>query len=342
MKIIVDSKVFVKKEFDDEQELESLINSHHETIFNKDIVYIPQKIIQTSGGYGTVPEAIVIDFSSKCWYIVEVELAEHGLWSHIASQVSKQIVAIENKDTKQKIKRTTLDLIEKKEALKRKLIEDGMPELRLYEVVERILEDKPKIVIPIDSEPSDFRTWITTLGYEVISLIVEKYMNIEDGRIAYMIRGTPSFAPPEKKDEGREDMEKIAPISEEAFLKKCDTPGRILFQRLKQLAAEKKHEWKARPQAFCYYVVTGKGRFCPLTLWPNGLVILKNFMEPRKEVPREALDRFREEIIKVSDLESKYDRLKQPAISTREGDLTDNEIDLFIKAFNNLLDAINA
>lgn len=340
MRIIVDSDVFVKDDFRNEEELESLVSKFYETIFPGDVIYIPQKFIQTSGGYGTVPEAIVIDFSSKCWYIVEVELARHSFWDHIVSQVSKQIVAVENRNTRQMIRNTAVSLLKEKKDLKKRLIEKGVPELEFYKIVENILETDPRIVIPIDEEPRDFKDWAATLGYEVMPLLVEKYVNREKGKVAYMIRGTPTFAPPQgENEEEKEDMIEKQ-ISEEEFLKRCDTPGKILFQRLKQLAAEKKHEWKARTQAFSYYVITGKRRFCPLTLWPNGLVILKNFIEPREEVPKEALDRFREEIIKISDLENKYDKLKQPAISTREGDLTETEIDQFIKAFRNLLDSI--
>ena len=156
MKIILDSKVFVKSDFRDEQELENVVKSHYEVIFNKDVVYIPQKFIQTSGGFGTVPEAIVIDFSTRSWYIVEAELAKHGLWNHIVPQVHKQIAATENPDVKQEIKRAVLQKLEKKEGLKKKLIERGVPEIRIHEVIEEILESKPKVVIPIDGVPADF------------------------------------------------------------------------------------------------------------------------------------------------------------------------------------------
>ena len=110
---------------------------------------------------------------------------------------------------------------------------------------------------------------------------------------------------------------------------------------MKELAKEKNHEWRAVRQAFSYYVVSKRGKFCALTLWPTGLTILKVFMENKKEVPREALSMFRDKIIKISDLATKYDVQKMPGISTREGDLTENEIDSFITAFKELLDSIN-
>ena len=336
MKIILDSKVFVKSDFRDEQELENVVKSHYEVIFNKDVVYIPQKFIQTSGGFGTVPEAIVIDFSTESWYIVEAELAKHGLWGHIAPQVHKQIVAAENPDVKQEIKKVALRKLEEKESLKKKLIERGIPEIRIHEVIEKILESKPKVVIPIDDVPADFEYWARTLSYDVILHIIEKCMEVKTGNVAYVIRATP-FVSSHEEDEPPPPR----PISEEEFLKRCEKPGRILYQRLKELAKEKNHEWRAVRQAFSYYVVSKRGKFCVLTLWPTGLTILKVFMENKKEVPREALSMFRDKIIKISDLATKYDVQKMPGISTREGDLTENEIDSFITAFKELLDSIN-
>jgi len=334
MKIIVDSKVFVKSDFRDEQELENVVKSHYEVIFNEDVIYIPQKFIQTSGGFGTVPEAIVIDFSTGSWYIVEAELAKHGLWSHIVPQVHKQIVAAENPDVKQEIKRVALQKLEERESLKKKLIERGIPEIRIHEVIEKILESKPKVVIPIDDVPTDFEHWARTLSYDVIPHIIEKCVEVKNGNVAYVIRATPFVASHEEERPPRQ------PISEEEFLKRCEKPGKILYQRLKELAKEKNHEWKAGTQAFSYYVVSKRGKFCALTLWPTGLTILKVFMENRKEIPKEALSRFRDKIIKINDLATKYDTQKMPGISTRKGDLTENEIDSFITAFKELLDSI--
>jgi len=337
MKIIVDSKVFVKSDFRDEQELENVVKSHYEVIFNEDVIYIPQKFIQTSGGFGTVPEAIVIDFSTGSWYIVEAELAKHGLWSHIIPQVHKQIAAAENPDVKQEIKRVALQKLEERESLKKKLIERRIPEIRIHEVIEKILESKPKVVIPIDGVPTDFEQWARTLSYDVILHIIEKCVEVKTGNVAYVIKATP-FVASDKDDVVPPPPP--PPISEEEFLKRCEKPGRILYQRLKKLAKEKNHEWKAGTQAFSYYVVSKRGKFCALTLWPTGLTILKVFMENRKEIPREALSMFRDKIIKISDLATKYDAQKMPGISTRKGDLTENEIDSFIAAFKELLGSI--
>lgn len=341
MKIILDSDVFVKREFENEEELENVVRQHYATIFGKDIIYIPQKYIKTSGGFGTVPEAIVMDFSTENWYIVETELVKHDFWGHIARQVHLQIVASENPDVKQEIKSIALKMISENESLKKLFMEKGIAEIRIHEVVERILESKPKIVIPIDGVPSDFDEWAGTLSYAVTPLVIEKYVEVKSGKVAYMIRGTPFFGEREEEEEEKKGYKKLPPITEEAFLNICEKPGKLLYQRLKELAKEKNHEWTARTKSFSYYVTSKKGKFCALTLWPTGLTILKESIENRKEIPKEALNKFRNEIIKISDLANKYDNQKMPGISTREGDLTENEIELFIAAFKELLNSIS-
>ncbi len=65
-------------------------------LFGNYSIYLSQKKIKTSEGFASIPDAVVLNFKERVWYIVEVELANHGVWSHIVPQVTKQIVAIEN------------------------------------------------------------------------------------------------------------------------------------------------------------------------------------------------------------------------------------------------------
>jgi len=73
MRIIVGSRVFLKDQFKDEDELERVVQSHYDSIFGDEAIYVPKKSLETSGGVGTVPEAIVIDLSAEKWYIIEME-----------------------------------------------------------------------------------------------------------------------------------------------------------------------------------------------------------------------------------------------------------------------------
>jgi len=112
MRIILGSRLFKKAEFDEESELEKAVSSNPSVVFGEEVIYIPQKAIETVGGAGTVPDGIVINPPAERWYIVEVELARHGTWGHIAQQVSRQIVAADNPRTKKETLKTVLSLIQ--------------------------------------------------------------------------------------------------------------------------------------------------------------------------------------------------------------------------------------
>lgn len=130
------------------------------------------------------------------------------------------------------------------------------------------------------------------------------------------------------------------PVSEEAFLRQCDEPGRILYKRIKELAKEKKHELKPATQSFSYYVVSKNARFCLLTLWFKSVTIIKYNIHGTGRIPVEAASRFRDEIVKIRNLESRYDAQEMPSLSTRDGELSEYEIELFVSAFRRLLDSI--
>lgn len=126
---------------------------------------------------------------------------------------------------------------------------------------------------------------------DVVLLTIEKY--IEDGGkdVAYRINQMVETPPPQPLQ---------PPISEHEFLKRCEEPGRLLYERLKAIAKEKGHEFKPATQAFSYYVTSKGSRFCLLTLWPTGLTIQKWIINTK--LPPEATAKFREEIVEIRSL----------------------------------------
>jgi hypothetical protein len=343
MSFILDSELFRKTNFEDEGELESFVQSRPETIFGENVIYLPQKYLQTPGGAGTVPEAVVIDLLVDKWYIVEVELVEHGIHGHIATQVTKQLMAADNPEMKRKLTRTILREIEKSENSKKKLADRGIPEIRIHETIERIMDKKPVIVIPIDAIPPDFDVWAKMLNRDVVPIVIEKFKEVQSGKVAYLVTSSRLIASPEipEEEERAEKATEGRPIiTEEEFLRQSDEPGRKLYKRLKELAKDKKHELKPSTQSFSYYVISKSGKFCPLVIWPSGVTINKIYMVERKEIRPDALSKFRERIMRIGDLANKYDTMKIPGLSAREGDLSDNDIDLFVAAFKELIENI--
>jgi len=132
----------------------------------------------------------------------------------------------------------------------------------------------------------------------------------------------------------------VFPITKEEFLKKCDAPGRRLFKLLEELANEKGHELKPKTQAFSYYAFSKGSKFCLLTLWPASITILKYNIHEGDKISPEAALKFQENMVRIRNLKDKYDAQKEPGMSTREGELSEDEIELFVSAFRELLDSI--
>ena len=106
--LINEQEIYIKTPFDDEKEIETVVTKYAEYLFGSNIIYLPQTRIKTIGGKGTIPDAIVIDFESEEWYIVEAERAIHGTWDHIAPQISKQLAAVESSETRELILQSAL------------------------------------------------------------------------------------------------------------------------------------------------------------------------------------------------------------------------------------------
>lgn len=332
------SRLFNKTAFDNEAELEKVVSSNPEAVFDGDVIYIPQQSMVTAGGSGTIPDGIVIDLEAERWYIVEAELAEHDTWHHIVPQVSKQIVAADNYQTKNDFVKRAFDIIKKSEELKKKFTDRGIPEIEIHRTLEKIIENTPVVVIAIDVIPADLTVWARTqsLARDVVLLTIEKYAEDGGKDVAYRIDQRVKIQP-ETKDEGETpSISKL--ISEHEFLKGCEEPNRVLYERLKAIAKEKGHELRPGKQAFSYYVTSKGSGFCLLTLWSNSIYLYKSTINAK--FPPEAAAKFRDEVVKIRGLQNRYDTMKQPGMGTRKGEISEYEIEIFISAFKNLLNSI--
>lgn len=227
-----------------------------------------------------------------------MELASHKVWDHIAPQVQKHMVAAMNQEMKRKIRRIVLKKIEASEGFRKKLADKGIPEIRINQAIEEILDKDPVIVIPIDKKPADLDEWAKDLKRDVVTMVIEKYVEVGGNEVAYLVL------------------------------------------RLKELAREMNHELKPSTQSFSYYVIWKGGKFCPLVIWPSGVAIMKWNITEKKGITPQAISTFREEIMRIGNLENKYDTQSEPGLSSREGDISEYEIDLFVEAFKRLIVSI--
>jgi hypothetical protein len=84
---------------------------------------------------------------------LEVERGLHGTWEHIAPQISKQITAMENIDTKNKIAENCIKKINKTPNLKELLSEIDIEEINTHGTINKILIQSLKVALLIDFIP---------------------------------------------------------------------------------------------------------------------------------------------------------------------------------------------
>src|SRR5262245_3539539 len=158
--LINDDEQFIRAQFDNEAEIDLVVQRYAEQLFGSSCIYLPKTKISTSGGRGTIPDAIVIDVQSEEWFVVEAELASHGTWEHIAPQISRQLAATSFPETKELILRVALSLIGTNSALRDIFQDIGVEEIDIHGKVLRILRNQPTIAIPIDRIPKDLTDWV--------------------------------------------------------------------------------------------------------------------------------------------------------------------------------------
>ena len=340
--LITKDGLFKKSEFSNERELEKVVMDYYKLLFGEYSIYIPQEMITTSSGYGTVPDAIVLNFEKNgAWYIVEVELANHGVWRHIVPQITKQIVAMENPETRKRLIEVFFGKIKKSDELKEKFKEQGINEVDIRKVLEEIIAKPPILVIPIDKVSADLKYWAQVIKNEVTVLEIEKYVNEKTGEIIYRI--PEPITPPPLGEEEVEESEKKKKSKEkriltrEEFLAKCTIPAKELFKRLEQIAQKYNNYVKLVPTeyGFSFRFRTGTKWLVLFTLYPDSVYIQKGNLT--KGFKERAIEAFVQKIKEINQLAENYDIMKQPKLTTKPTDISEDDINLFTEAVEELI-----
>lgn len=177
--LILGNRKFIEAAFDSENELEGVVGKNVELFFGPSSIFLPKTLIQTAEGFGTIPDGFAIDLASQTWFMVEVELAKHGVWDHIAKQVSKQIVAATTAVSRDRLVKLLIEKYQSDAAVREAFEEQNVQEINVCGLVGKILQKEPKVGIPIDAIPKDLSEWANTLRLKVMLWVVRKY--IESG-----------------------------------------------------------------------------------------------------------------------------------------------------------------
>lgn len=178
--LIVEGRKFVHTPFDSESELERVVVDNAEYLFGPASIYFPKSLIATRDRTGTIPDGYVLDLSRRLWYIVEAEISRHSVWSHIAPQVAKQIIAASNPLSKKSLEDIAADRVRNDLELQERFADEGIHAIDIRRVLAEILAKEPIVAMPIDAVKDDLKEWAATLRIPVKLWIVRKY--VEFGR----------------------------------------------------------------------------------------------------------------------------------------------------------------
>jgi hypothetical protein len=159
-----------------------VVQSNAENIFGPDSIYLPKSLIRTSDGAGTIPDGFVVDIAARRWFIIEAELASHSVWSHIAPQVAKQIIAASQPASRRALTELVVNRVKENPVFRERFEDFGVSAIDIRQFLADIFEGKPIVGIPIDEVGSDLREWARTLKTEVRLWVVRKLVEFRNPR----------------------------------------------------------------------------------------------------------------------------------------------------------------
>ena len=173
--LLFGDKKFIQSTFENEEELEDVVIDNYEYIFGPNSFYLPKKLIKTADGSGTIPDGFAIDLAGRKWFVVEAELLKHSVWSHIAPQVSKQIIAAQQAESRRLLLLLAIEAIKKQPE---KLDELDIDTFKIGIILNEILEKPPLVGLPIDNISDDLVDWAQTLKNPVNIWLIKKYIEV--------------------------------------------------------------------------------------------------------------------------------------------------------------------
>ena len=165
--------------FDSEQELETWVFANI-TSFFPDTMLISRFQITTASGKNAVPDAFLFSFAENRWLVLECELLSHGVWPHIAEQITRFIVALRNPTTLRTIRDRLFDHIAAHQAVPETAATLHTTPEQLLRRLEVLIEGvSPELAIFIDETNQDLADMADALDIEMTIFRVQKVF-VED------------------------------------------------------------------------------------------------------------------------------------------------------------------
>ena len=178
---------FVKSPFNSEDELKKMVIENADYFFGSSSFCLSRELISSKDGFDVFTDGFAVDIANRQWFIVNVVLAKHNVWSQIVPQVVKQLVAADQSTTKQLIIELIMQQLREDSNIMKKFNGagygkegEGVFESEIRDILGEVFGKSPIIGMPIDSISNDLRDWTETLKSNVKLCIVKQYVDSEN------------------------------------------------------------------------------------------------------------------------------------------------------------------
>lgn len=154
-----------------ESVFEKIVFSQIKHLFGKNVILFSKKKIRTINGIGTIPDGFLIDFESKTWFLIEVEISNHDVYTHVVPQITKFSSALKNVETRKQL----INSFEKEidDDFFNKALLNSIWINDIFKTLTGIIEKKPKVVIILEQEHKELSLVIEDLPFETLISIFE-------------------------------------------------------------------------------------------------------------------------------------------------------------------------
>jgi hypothetical protein len=217
--------------FEDEAELEAWA-FRNLPVFLGECITLGKIQIKTPAGKTGIPDGFAFNFAAREWYLIEAELLSHGVWPHIAEQITRFVVALQSQVTLRKIRDFLFEeiLSNGQAAAVAKTL--GVDVDRLHQQIELFVEGiQPNVVIFIDEANQDLSDFAHALDMPTRIYRVKKFTVNGTAEYYSPDQQAPALQtiPEEKAIEGRQDLDVVEQLGGGSLI---TGPGRFKCYRL--------------------------------------------------------------------------------------------------------------
>lgn len=261
--IVSDNNKYRLHRYKSEEELEKIAIKHATEIFGEDTTYLDIKKKMTSiKGISGIPDGFMIDFKRAKCYIIEVELSTHDIIRHIANQIFRFKVALNNNTGREELAKAFYD----------KLVEDNLKSRTSLSDIKQVVNNQFGIVIIIDDVSEQLAEIVNVLsqdGMEVIAVPFETYVDANNN---FLYRFT-TFTKEALEKEAKKWTFKWTTVPVENHLDKTGSDLKKVFSQLsRQICSLPKVKEKSRKNWITYQTSPLKN-FCTVKVLSDCLEV---------------------------------------------------------------------